>query len=78
MIAEGSVLWDVVRKDHELGLHKAGIPRALGGSLEDMDAMSRVLISEEYPIEKMFRDARASMIEDGVNESLSLSAFEYL
>jgi hypothetical protein len=26
----------------------------------------------------MFRDARASMIEDGVNESLALSAFEYL
>jgi alkylation response protein AidB-like acyl-CoA dehydrogenase len=35
-------------------------------------------LSKEYPLEKMFRDARASMIEDGVNESLSLSAFEYL
>jgi alkylation response protein AidB-like acyl-CoA dehydrogenase len=35
-------------------------------------------LSKEYPIEKMFRDARASMIEDGVNESLSLTAFEYL
>jgi alkylation response protein AidB-like acyl-CoA dehydrogenase len=35
-------------------------------------------LSREYPIEKMFRDARASMIEDGVNESLSLSAFQYL
>ena len=35
-------------------------------------------LSKEYPIEKMFRDARASMIEDGVNESLSLRAFEYL
>jgi alkylation response protein AidB-like acyl-CoA dehydrogenase len=35
-------------------------------------------LTREYPIEKMFRDARASMIEDGVNESLALSAFEYL
>jgi alkylation response protein AidB-like acyl-CoA dehydrogenase len=35
-------------------------------------------LTKEYPLEKMFRDARASMIEDGVNESLSLSAFEFL
>jgi alkylation response protein AidB-like acyl-CoA dehydrogenase len=35
-------------------------------------------LSREYPIEKMFRDARAAMIEDGVNESLSLAAVQYL
>jgi len=35
-------------------------------------------LSREYPVEKMFRDARAAMIEDGVNESLSLAAVEYL
>jgi len=35
-------------------------------------------LTREYPIEKMFRDARASMIEDGVNETLSLAAVEYL
>jgi alkylation response protein AidB-like acyl-CoA dehydrogenase len=35
-------------------------------------------LSREYPIEKMFRDARAGMIEDGVNESLSLAAAEFL
>jgi alkylation response protein AidB-like acyl-CoA dehydrogenase len=29
-------------------------------------------LSREYPIEKIFRDARAAMIEDGVNESLAL------
>ncbi|HIH37304.1 MAG TPA: acyl-CoA/acyl-ACP dehydrogenase [Methanocellales archaeon] len=29
-------------------------------------------LSKEYPIEKIFRDARASLIEDGTNESLSL------
>ncbi len=31
-------------------------------------------VSREYPIEKLFRDARAGMIEDGSNESLALSA----
>ena len=35
-------------------------------------------LSKEYCIEKIFRDARASMIEDGVNESLALAAMEYL
>lgn len=29
-------------------------------------------LSREFVIEKIFRDARASMIEDGVNELLSL------
>jgi alkylation response protein AidB-like acyl-CoA dehydrogenase len=29
-------------------------------------------LSREYPIEKLLRDARASMIEDGCNEVLSL------
>jgi alkylation response protein AidB-like acyl-CoA dehydrogenase len=35
-------------------------------------------LAREYPIEKMLRDARAGMIEDGVNETLSLQAVEYL
>ena len=35
-------------------------------------------LAKEYPIEKMFRDARASMIEDGVNEALALKAAEFL
>jgi alkylation response protein AidB-like acyl-CoA dehydrogenase len=35
-------------------------------------------LSKEYCIEKIFRDARASMIEDGSNESLALAAMEYL
>jgi acyl-CoA dehydrogenase len=29
-------------------------------------------LSKEYVIEKIFRDARAAMIEDGVNETLAL------
>lgn len=35
-------------------------------------------LAKEYPIEKMFRDARTSMIEDGVNETLSLQAVEFI
>jgi alkylation response protein AidB-like acyl-CoA dehydrogenase len=35
-------------------------------------------LSREYPIEKMLRDARASMIEDGCNDILSLVGAEKL
>jgi alkylation response protein AidB-like acyl-CoA dehydrogenase len=35
-------------------------------------------LSREYPIEKMFRDARASMIEDGANEILSITAIDFM
>jgi alkylation response protein AidB-like acyl-CoA dehydrogenase len=35
-------------------------------------------LAREFPIEKMYRDARAGMIEDGVNETLSLQAVEFL
>jgi alkylation response protein AidB-like acyl-CoA dehydrogenase len=35
-------------------------------------------LSREYPIEKLMRDARASMIEDGCNEVLSLAAADRL
>ena len=35
-------------------------------------------LSKEYPIEKLLRDARASMIEDGCNEVLSLVAANHL
>ena len=31
-------------------------------------------LTKEYPIEKLFRDARASLIEDGSNHSLSIVA----
>lgn len=34
-------------------------------------------LAREFVIEKMYRDARASMIEDGVNEALALKATEY-
>lgn len=35
-------------------------------------------LAREYPIEKMFRDARAGMIEDGVNEALAIKATEFM
>jgi alkylation response protein AidB-like acyl-CoA dehydrogenase len=35
-------------------------------------------LAREYPVEKMYRDARAGMIEDGVNETLSLQAVNFL
>jgi len=35
-------------------------------------------LTKELPIEKMFRDARASMIEDGGNEALALKATEFI
>jgi len=35
-------------------------------------------LSKEYSIEKMFRDARASMIEDGTNEALALIGAAFL
>jgi acyl-CoA dehydrogenase len=34
-------------------------------------------LAKEFVIEKMYRDATASMIEDGVNEALSIKANEY-
>jgi alkylation response protein AidB-like acyl-CoA dehydrogenase len=35
-------------------------------------------LSKEYAIEKIFRDARAGMIEDGVNESLALAVADQM
>jgi alkylation response protein AidB-like acyl-CoA dehydrogenase len=35
-------------------------------------------LAKEYPIEKIFRDARAGMIEDGVNEALAIKATEFM
>jgi len=35
-------------------------------------------LAREFPIEKMFRDARTGMIEDGVNDALAIKAAEFL
>ncbi len=47
VIAKDSVLWEVIRTYRELGIHRRGIPKALGGMLEDMDPMTNLLIGEE-------------------------------
>lgn len=44
---------------------------------EAMQILGGYGLAKEYPVEKMYRDARASMIEDGVNEVLSIKAMEY-
>ena len=35
-------------------------------------------LTKEYPLEKMLRDARASLIEDGCNEVLAIKGGSYL
>lgn len=35
-------------------------------------------VSKEYPVEKLLRDARAAMIEDGCNEFLAIKGGSYL
>lgn len=45
---------------------------------EAMQIFGGVGLSKEYPIEKIFRDARAAMIEDGTNEALALSVVDNL
>jgi len=35
-------------------------------------------LAKEYPVEKMFRDARSGMIEDGCNDALAIKAAEFL
>jgi len=45
VIAQGSPLYDVFRKYHELGLHKATLPAAVGGL--EQDALTGALIHEQ-------------------------------
>ncbi len=47
VIAKGSPLWDFIRTQRELGMHKMGIPKAYGGMAEDMDPKVGPLISQE-------------------------------
>ena len=45
-IAKNSPLWNAVRQYREIGLHKRGLPKAVGGMQEDMDPLSAILIGE--------------------------------
>jgi len=46
-IARDSVLWDVIKQGRELGLHLGELPKSVGGTMEDMDAMSKIILEEE-------------------------------
>ncbi len=50
-------------------------PRICSASLATSNAawVQKVFDAIEYPIEKIFRDARAALIEDGTNDVLSLA-----
>ena len=45
---------------------------------EALQIFGGIGLSKDYPIEKIFRDARASMIEDGENNVLSLVGASHL
>jgi len=48
VIADGSVLWDVLRQYRELGFHKRGMPQELGGMAGEIDPLSGYLMTEEF------------------------------
>jgi alkylation response protein AidB-like acyl-CoA dehydrogenase len=50
VIADGSILWDVFKKQRELDLHKMSIPTEFGGLQGESDPMSGVLIAEQMGI----------------------------
>lgn len=45
-IDESSPLWDAVRQYRELGLHKRGMPTAVGGLAGEGDTLSSIIMSE--------------------------------
>jgi alkylation response protein AidB-like acyl-CoA dehydrogenase len=47
VIADGSILWDVFRKFREVGLHATSFSKSIGGTAEDMDPMTGILMLEE-------------------------------
>lgn len=47
VIAKGSVLWKVYKKVRELELHKAAIPKELGGLQGEREPLTGVLIAEQ-------------------------------
>jgi alkylation response protein AidB-like acyl-CoA dehydrogenase len=66
VIADDSMLWDVLRKFHELELHSLGIPKSVGGMAEESDPLASVLMTEEL-----------SYGDVGVAASLLISNFTF-
>jgi len=48
VIAEDSVLWDVLRQYRKLGFHKRGMPKDLGGMAGEIDPLSGALMTEQF------------------------------
>jgi len=69
VIAEGSVLWDVMRQYRELGFHKRGLPEDLGGMAGAIDPLASALMAEEFG----YADAGLA-----ISLSVSSSGFNYL
>jgi alkylation response protein AidB-like acyl-CoA dehydrogenase len=65
VIAEGSVLWDVVRKSHQLGYHALGFPRAYGGG--ELDPLGGALVGEAF-----------GWASPGLGTSVGVSAFPFM
>lgn len=81
--ARRMALYNAAQKDAPSGTHAVAAKclsteTATYVASEAMQIFGGYGLAREYPIEKMYRDARAGMIEDGVNETLSLQAVEFL
>ena len=48
VIADGSVFWDVLRQYRELGFHRRGMPKDLGGMAGEADTLSGAMMMEEF------------------------------
>ena len=47
VIAADSVFWDVIKAQREMDLHMLRMPKAFGGTAEDLEPMAGYLIGEE-------------------------------
>jgi acyl-CoA dehydrogenase len=81
-LARRVMLYNVLNSPPQLHYAIASKVTATSTAFEVASAALQIFggngLSREYPIEKLLRDARASMIEDGCNEVLGLVAAERL
>jgi len=79
-ISRQAMLYNVTHMPPRLEVAAASKVTATNNAFEVASSALQIFggngLSREYPIEKLLRDARASMIEDGCNDILGLSAAE--
>lgn len=63
---------------HAMALRAVAAENAFKVSSEAIQVFGGNGLAKEYPVEKMLRDARAAMIENGTNEALALAACELI